>query len=640
MNSMKRRDFFKKSTQGAFAASVIPVTGAIGKRNISDREDDKWNSLGTGKMEIPVREKEISCDVVVIGAGMAGISAAVSAARNGSNTVLIQDRPVLGGNGSSEIRVNVNGVLYLKNGKPERETGIIEEILLENRFSNQQESYPVWDHVMYDYVTREKNLELMLNTQAFDVETLGNRITSVTCWQLTTETVIKVNAKIFVDCSGDGLVAAKAGALYRTGREGKDEFNEKFAPEKADGWQMGASLLLQGKDMGKPMPYNPPSFVIKYDGDNSSNRRINNFVDGYWWVELGSDYDNIADLEKNRHRLMGYLHGVWNYIKNSGKYPESENYALVWVGSIPGRRESRRFIGDYILRESDLLEHRHFEDGVAYGGWPIDEHCPGGIDNLKERPTVFHHRFEKIYEIPFRSLYSKNISNLLFAGRNISQTHIALSSTRVQATCATMGQAVGTASALCVKNGIDPRILAKQRINDLQEQLLRDDAFIPKRPANDPDDLARKADLIFASSTTSGDAKLLADGVSRDIDGKIHHWQSDRLPAELQMEWEKPIEISKVELKCDTNLQVNITLRKDEKENEEFRRSVPPELLKSLDAEVRVDGSWVKVGELDDNKTRLIKFNFETQKATAVRLKLKETYGAENVRLYEIRCYL
>jgi len=641
---MKRRDFFKKGSQGAFAASILPGLYIKDKngRDLGNRDEDKWEQLGTGKMGTPIRKMEISYDVAVIGAGMAGISAAVSAARNGAKTVLIQDRPVLGGNASSEIGVNVNGVLFLKNGKPERETGIIEEILLENRFFNPQESYSLWDHIIYDYVTREQNLELMMNTQAVDVEMKNDKIISAICWQMTTETVYTINAKIFVDCSGDGLVAAKAGALYRTGREGKDEFNEKFAPEKADGWQMGATLLLQGKDMGKPMPYSPPSFAIKYDGDDGDfavKRDILNFVDGYWWIELGSEYDIIADQEKNRHKLMGYLHGVWDYIKNSGRFPESENYALVWVGSVPGRRESRRFIGDYILRESDLLEHRHFDDAVAYGGWPIDDHIPGAILNLKEPPTHYYYRFEKIYEIPFRSLYAKNISNLLFAGRNISQTHIALSSTRVQATCATMGQAAGTAAAICIKNGINPRKLAQEKINYLQEQLLRDDAFIPKRPANDPNDLARKADLIFASSTTSGDVKLLTDGVSRDIDGQIHHWQSDGLPAEVQLEWKKPVSLSKIELKCDTNLQVNLHLRKDEKENNEYRRTVPPELLKNLDVEVMVNGIWIKVGSLDNNRTRLIRFNFEPQKVTAVRITLKETYGVANGKLFEIRCY-
>ena len=410
---MERRDFFKKSATGALAAGIVPIVGSAAAHaaDLGDRESDRWQHLGTGKTGIPDRKKTTTYDVAVLGGGLAGICAAVAAARNGAKTVLVQDRPVLGGNSSSEIRVHVNGVNHLKpNNMPERETGIIEEILLHNRFTNPQEAYPVWDHVLYDFVIREPNLELMLNTQALEAKMSGTKIAAARCWQLTTETEITIKADIFIDCSGDGLVAATAGALYRTGREASSEFDEKYAPKDADGWQMGASLLLSATDMGKPMPYEPPSYVIKYEANKSHpKRKIRPYVGGIWWVELGSEFDIIADQEINRHKLMGYLHGVWDYIKNSGEFPESENYALDWVGSLPGRRESRRFIGNFILSEKDLTEHRHFHDAVAYGGWSLDEHCPGGIENLKEPPSYFHERFSEIYEIPYRSLYSKNV---------------------------------------------------------------------------------------------------------------------------------------------------------------------------------------------------------------------------------------
>lgn len=640
---MKRRDFLKKGAAGAVAAGLAPVTAnaADPADKAPDRSADRWLQVATGKMIKPHRTRTVECDVAVLGGGMAGMCAAVAAARNGARVVLVQDRPVLGGNASSEIRVHVNGVNHLRpNGLPERETGIIEEILLHNRFLNPQESYPVWDHVLYDFIVREPNIELMLNTQALEAIMDGNRIVAARCWQMTTETQITVRAGQFVDCSGDGLLAATAGALYRTGREASSEFNEKYAPKVADGWQMGASLLLQGRDMGHPVPYEPPSYVIKYEGEKSHpGRKINNFTDGYWWVEIGSEFDIIAEREKNRHKLMGYLHGVWDYIKNSGKYPESANYALEWVGSLPGRRESRRFIGDYILSERDLTEHRHFEDAVAYGGWSLDEHNPGGIENLKEPPSYFHEKFAQVYEIPYRCLYSKNIANLLFAGRNISQTHIALSSSRVMATCATMGQAAGTAAALCVRKGVSPRDIARHHVNELQEQLLRDDAFIPNRPARDAADLARRADLIFASSTVSGDAKRLTDGMSRDFNDEKHHWESDGLPAEVQLEWKEPVKLSRVEIKCDTNVKRNIMMRKDSRVSATFRNDVPTELLKSLEVEARVRGQWVSVGAQTNNRTRLIKFHFDPVTATAVRLRLKETYGHPNVKLFEVRCY-
>jgi hypothetical protein len=368
-------------------------------------------------------------------------------------------------------------------------------------------------------------------------------------------------------------------------------------------------------------------------------RKIGASVNGIWWIELGSDHDIIADQETNRHKLMGYMHGVWDYIKNSGKFPEAETFALDWVGSVPGRRESRRFIGDYILSEKDMLEHRHFDDAVAFGGWSLDEHCPAGIENLDEPPSYFHERFTDIYEIPFRCLYSKNVSNLLFAGRNISQTHIALSSSRVMATCSLMGQAAGTAAALCVKKSIGPRELALEYVQELQERLLRDDAFIPLRSANAPRDLARTARVISASSTRSGDASLLADGVSRDVGSEVHHWASAGLPAEVQLEWTQPVSLSRIEIKCDTNLRRNIMMRKDSRVNEIFTNAVPEELMKSLDADARVNGEWVRVGSIANNRTRLIKFAFDPLVTTAVRIRLKETYGCDYAKLFEIRCY-
>lgn len=639
---MQRRDFLKKGSVAVVASTILPTMGlsAMSLNKDEERKSDKWHHLSNGKKAIPLRKKLLKFDVVVVGAGMAGICAAVASARNGAKTVLIQDRPVLGGNASSEMRVSVNGVQGLK-GKHivERETGIIEEILISNWHFNPQDSYPVWDHVLYDFVVKEPNLTLMLNTQAVDVKMKGDKIRTVICWQSTSETEYAISAEMFIDSSGDGLMAAKAGAEYRTGREGKAEFDESFAPDNPDGWVMGDTIMMITKDMGKPTPFYPPSYAIKYDADKAHDRKFNQFKEGYWWVELGSDFDVIAVREENRHKLMGYLYGVWDHIKNSGRYPETENLALDWVGSIPARRESRRFMGDYMLSQKDLEEYRHFNDSIAYGGWSLDEHCPGGIENLAERPSYFHAKFKKPYEIPFRCLYSKNVSNLLFAGRNVSVTHMALSSTRIIATCSMMGHAVGVASAMCLKKSITPRQLAKQSIDELQEKLLREDSYIPNRPANDPKDLARTASAIFASSTLSGDVKLLIDGVSRDEVDKIHHWQSQGTNAEIQLEWEKAVDVSSVLLKCDTNLQRLLMMHKNPNKYKEQVKAVPPELMKNLSCEARVNGKWVEVSAIKNNLTRLVQFNFNSVKTTAIRVKLNETWGSGNVKLFEIRCY-
>ncbi|WP_044212382.1 FAD-dependent oxidoreductase [Flammeovirga sp. OC4] len=645
---MKRRDFLKSGAKGSLASGLLLTGTNLNAKDkdtngswVSDRSKDNWQQLSNGEKGTPERFKHENYQVVVVGGGLAGICAAVAAAREGAQTLLVQDRSVLGGNASSEIRVLVNGVNHLQpDWIPERETGIIEEILLHNRFLNPQESFSVWDHVLYDFVIREPHLDLLLNTQAVNVEMKGNRIKKAVCWQTSTETEYHISAEQFIDCSGDGLLAATAGAEYRTGREAKAEFNEKYAPEKADGWQMGASLLIAGKDMGKPTPYTPPSFMIPFDLKKSHpKRKIRSFNEGYWWVEVGSQNDIIADQNEIQEKLMGHVHGVWDYIKNSGEIEGAENYALEWIGSVPGRRESRRFMGDHILNERDLVDHHHFEDAVAYGGWSLDEHNPGGIENLGEPPSYFHYHFKKIYQIPFRSLYSKNIENLMFSGRNISQTHIALSSTRVMATCALMGQATGTAAGMCVQHNTNPRGIYKKHLKSLQEKLSINDAFIPDHPFTNKNDKVKEATQITASSTKSGDAALLNDGWSRDFQGKTHHWASSTLPATVNVEWENPVELSSVIIKCDTNVKMNIMMRNNYNNRKIFTDKVPPELLKSLSLQAKSKGKWIDLGTLDQNQTRRIKFNFEKVKTTAIRVVMHETYGKEYAKLFEIMAF-
>lgn len=563
--------------------------------------------------------------------------------KKGNKTVLIQDRPVLGGNASSEIRVTVNGVQSLRNKHiVERETGVLEEMLIENWHFNEQESYPVWDHVLYDFVTREKNLDLYLNTQAFDVVKDGDKIKSVSARQTTTEMAFTFNANVFIDSSGDGLMAAMAGAEYRIGREGKEEFGESFAPDVPDNWVMGDCIMMITKDVGRPIKFNPPTYAIPFDAETAfkdKHRKIKQVKEGFWWVEIGSNKDIIGEREEIKRKLLARFYGVWDHIKNSGDFPEAENLALDWIGSVPGRRESRRFMGDYILTQPDMEEYRHFNDTVAYGGWSLDEHCPGGIENLTEPASYFHSRFEQVYEIPFRCLYSKNVSNLMMAGRNVSVSHMALSSSRIIATCALMGQAVGTASALCIEHGVTPKELGKKYINDLQEQLLRDDSYLPNRPANDKNDKAKQASIILGSSTISGDVKNLVDGVGRDEVDKIHHWQTDGLNAELQLEWKKNIELTSVEFKFDTNLQRKMMMHKNPAKNKGQVIGIPPELVKSFTVEAREKGNWKTIAEVTDNRTRLVKVNFSSIKTTAIRVTFKDTYGDPNIKLFEVRCY-
>ncbi len=600
-----------------------------------DKQVHNWHYLGTGENIQPLRRMTVKYDVAVIGGGMSGIAAAVAAARQGVDVLLINDRAVLGGNASSEIRVTVNGPRF------ERTTGIVEEILIANKKYNPQESYETWDHVLYNYVVSQPNLTLMLNTSAMRAETKRNKIEKVICWQTNTETEVTIEAPIFIDCTGDGVVGAAAGAEYRTGREGKSEFNEEFAPDKPDGWVMGESIMMITRDMGRSMPFYPPSYAKKYEPGDCKHRAIKELKEGFWWVELGSNHDIIADRQKNNHDLMAYFYGVWDYIKNSGDFKNVDNLAIEWVGSIPGKRESRRLMGDYILTSTDMLENKKFDDAIAWGGWSLDEHCPGGILNLDEPASYFHARFKAPYQIPFRSIYSKNIDNLFFAGRNVSVSHIALSSTRIIETCTAMGQAAGVAAAMCVEYKKSPRDIYEKYINELQEKCLREDYYIPYRKAIDKDNLAKKA-KITASSTKSGDVANLVDGLARDESGVNSHWMSKGTEAVLELDWRRNVDISSIEFKFDTNLYRHIMMHKDPAKSLGSIRQeagIPKELVKSLTIDAMIDGEWKQVAEVKDNITRYLPIEIDPISTKKLRINLHETYGANDIKMFEIGCY-
>ena len=459
------------------------------------------------------REIEASYEVVVIGGGLAGVCAAVAAARQGSKTAIVQDRPVFGGNSSSEIRILITGAN--NGGAWARETGIIEEIGLENHIRNHDRvasgmMNSIWDLVLLEKVKAEENLTYYLNTSAKEVAMDGkSRIAAVICHQLGSERTFKIKGKYFIDCTGDGTVGACAGALWRMGREAGSEFNESLAPEETDDKTQGSSLLFRAKDLGRPVKFTPPPWAEDYPTEESLPRshqvRGKDFW-GYHWMEVGVPFNTIDQNEEIRDELLRHLLGVWDHIKNHGDHG-AENMVLDWFGLLPGKRESRRLVGDYILTENDVKNNTPFPDKVAYGGWYIDVHIMGGIlakKKLQKSLGSDPHRLDKmkiqLYSIPLRSLYSKNIENLFFAGRNISATHIALGSTRVMLTCAILGQAVGTAASICLTRGVTPRELVERHIEELQQTLIRDDFFILDMPRQEPDDTALKARVTATSN--------------------------------------------------------------------------------------------------------------------------------------------
>ncbi len=429
-----------------------------------------------------LNKKVIKCDLCVIGGGMAGMSAAIAAARSGLDVVIMHERAVFGGNASSEIRMWICGALREDN----KETGLMEEIALENYYRNPTKSWPIWDTVLYDFIHREKNITPLLNCTCMDARVekgefadgRDTRIVSVTGYQMTTQTMIEVEAKFFSDCSGDSILAPLTGAEFRIGREGKHEHGEDTVVEEHDSMTMGMSCILQGREGMAPVKYTAPEWSTKLGKKDFNNRvlDLDNDLVNFWYLELGGDRDSIGDTEVLRDELVALASGTWDYIKNSGEF-NAENWDLDFLGFLPGKRESRRMCGEYTITQRDISDGVVFEDEVAYGGWPLDDHFPGGFYHRGVPNTNFS--TPAPYSLPYRALYSKNVENLFFAGRNISMTHMAMSSIRVMATCLLLGDAVGRAAAIAAEKGLTPHGVYKNEIKTLQRNIMNADNFLP-----------------------------------------------------------------------------------------------------------------------------------------------------------------
>jgi hypothetical protein len=645
---MRRRDLLN-SLAGGYSLYVFAGKGAQGQTPTPPsplHDPGRFEAVSPhsearlASPEPHMRLVELECDVLVAGGGLAGVCAAVAAARHGARVVLVQDRSRLGGNSSSEVKMHVVGANSHKGRPGWRDSGLIEEFRLDDAANNPQRSFEMWDVLLYDKVISEPNITLLLETVVYSAEMKGDRIERVMARCDKSEHLYRIRAKYFCDCTGDSRLGIEAGADYRLGREARSEFNEPLAPEKPDADTLGSSVLFTSRLYHRPMSFKAPAWARKVTKEQLMHRQIDSWEYGYWWIEWGGDLSTIADNERIRFELLSIVLGVWDYIKNSGEFGGSSNWAMDWIGMMPGKRGSRRLLGDHILTQQDVM-NGNFEDAVAIGGWPLDDHPPAGFDRPELKPNVAI-RIPEVYNIPLRSMYSRNVSNLFMAGRNLSATHVAFTSARVMATCSVIGQAAGTAAAHCVEMGVTPRQLARdpKHVTRLQQALIRDDQTIKGMRGQDPLDLAKSARITASGEIAPTKAALVTDGHVRDIPDKqgdpveYHHWAA-ALPAWIELEWDHPQRIREVQITFDTGFKRELMLTAQDSANVNIVRAPQPETVRDY----KVMAGERVLATVTNNHQRVNRVRFEPAETKSIRIAISAAHGIEQAHVFEIRCY-
>ncbi len=421
-------------------------------------------------------------DLVVIGGGVAGISAAVSAARLNMKVALIHDRPVWGGNNSSEVRVHLGGRLHLH---PYPELGGIVKELSPAAGGNARPGSTYEDQKKADVVNSEPNITPFLNYYAFAVEKKGSSIQTVTAKAIDTGEELTFSAPLFADCTGDGTIGALAGADFAMGRESKAEFGETTAPETADKLTMGSSVQWYSKETPQPTAFPVFNYGITFNEENAEKVTM-----GEWTWETGMNYDQITHFERIRDYGLLVIYSNWSFLKNNYSGKETyTNRSLEWVAYVSGKRESRRLLGDHILKEQDITNFIRYPDGTASTSWSIDLHYPDPKNTehfpAAEFKSIAKHTGIHPYPIPYRCFYSRNVDNLFMAGRNISVTHVALGTVRVMRTTGMMGEVVGMAASVCKTHNAKPRDVYNSYLDHLKTLMQK--GIGKESPAGYPD---------------------------------------------------------------------------------------------------------------------------------------------------------
>ena len=627
------------------ALALISITVPAGAQLLTEKNDQV------------IRDVELETEIVVCGGGLSGVCAAVSAARHGSKVVLIQDRPMLGGNTSSEMRIGIVGVRE----SDCQEAGILEEMQCRNFRYNPLQRYPLWDDIIYSTVVEEPNIKLLLNTSVEDVVMDGDRIAAVKCWNINAYTRYRISGKLFLDCTGDGILRL-SGARYRRGTEDWHEFNENYLTnDSPNSNTMGNSIILQLRKCGEHRPFTAPKWAYHFTEDDFAEmyrfdaikaypasrieptpknafkiksvdgcdtlklnyKIINTPIDNnFWWIECsGIDFDTIFDANEIQFELKKIAYGIWEYMKNNIEL--CRDFELDWMGSLPGKRESTRYIAPHILTQDDITSGGHFEDVVAYGGWSLDNHDSHGFHHKGLAST--EHIINQGYGIPFDCLYSVNVPNLMFAGRDISTTHMAFSATRVMATCALMGQAVGTAADMVIKYDTTPAGIRKDHIAELQDKLEQDDCMLPYR--------WRKVSALTLAAKTAGENEPMRNGIDREWEGEDNGVYTAPGETNLAYTWKKPVTVSGARFIFDSDLKVRGKYMR-KLEGTTYYCEMPSEMVKDFHVEVLVGKEWKTVAEVSDNWRRLCTVSFDPVSTKGLRIVVDSTWGAAKAHIF------
>ena len=526
-----------------------------------------------------------------------------------------------------------------------RETGIIEEILLENKHRNPEYSYALFDTLLWEKVYYQENLTLYLNTTVTSVKAENSKLISVYGIQMNTEKRIEFFSKQFIDCSGDGIVSELSGAEYMFGRESKSDFNEPNAVDESDTVTMGNTIQFRSLDAGHPVPFERPEWAYDFSKEKwAADMKWVEISSGYWWLELGgTKFNVVSDCEEIKEELLKVVYGVWDYIKNhSDKKEDAANYYLDWVGFLPSKRESRRVFGDYVLSENDILENKIFEDAISYGGWHIDTHRPEmffAFVNNKPHLVDKTVMFEGIYTVPYRSIYSKDIENLYLGGRIISATHRAFASTRVMATCAVAAQAAGTAAALAVHKNKSPRELGED-IGELQQLLLRDGCYIPGYKNEDTKDKALLSHITASSEEKGFEAINVINGISRPVGDNSNMWQSAELssPQSISLKWDNIQNFKKLYVTFDSDLSVEIMPSLSKWHRVKQSTNVPDTIVRDYKVKYILNGKIIETYENHRNHQR-VNIIDKSVSCDEIKITVNKTHGCNTARILEIRAY-